>query len=198
LESAARFPVGWSFGLRSFGPVFPPLDHGARAAPHSPATKPRMETFVIDVPIPSMGATVNELNVIAVKTQPGDRVAKGQRIVDLESDKSVFEFESPADGVLRAVLVAAGEVRPSGSPFLRLETEDESLRHLAAGAAPAPGAASAAAPAPTATLIWTPRATKLAQEAGLDPATLTGIEATGPGGRVSGDDVARYLAARKS
>jgi hypothetical protein len=38
----------------------------------------------------------------------------------------------------------------------------------------------------------------MAQEAGLDPATITGIEATGPGGRVSGDDVTRYLAARKS
>jgi pyruvate/2-oxoglutarate dehydrogenase complex dihydrolipoamide acyltransferase (E2) component len=45
--------------------------------------------------------------------------------------------------------------------------------------------------------VWTPRATKLAQEAGLDPATITGIEATGPGNRVSGDDVQRYLAARK-
>jgi len=98
---------------------------------------------------------------------------------------------------LRAILVAPGDVRPSGSPFLRLETEDESLRHLAAGAAAAPATASAA-PAPKAALIWTPRAAKLAQEAGLDPATLTGIEATGPGGRVSGDDVARYLAARKS
>ena len=43
---------------------------------------------------------------------------------------------------------------------------------------------------------WTPRATKLAREAGLDPATLTDIPATGPGGRVSGDDVMRYLAGR--
>jgi len=43
---------------------------------------------------------------------------------------------------------------------------------------------------------WTPRAIKLAQEAGLDPATLAGVPATGPGGRVSGDDVTRYLAER--
>jgi pyruvate/2-oxoglutarate dehydrogenase complex dihydrolipoamide acyltransferase (E2) component len=47
-------------------------------------------------------------------------------------------------------------------------------------------------------LVWTPRAAKLAQEAGLDPAKITDIEATGPGGRVSGDDVTRYLGARKS
>lgn len=157
-----------------------------------------MASFLIEVTLPAMGATVNELTVISLKAQPGESVRKGQKLAELESDKSVFDFESPADGVLRAVLVAPGDVRPSGSPFLRLETADESLRHLAAGAAPVPGAATGAAPAPAAALIWTPRATKLAQEAGLDPATLTGIEATGPGGRVSGDDVARYLAARKS
>ena len=155
-----------------------------------------MASFLIEITLPAMGATVNELTVISLKAQPGESVRKGQKLAELESDKSVFDFESPADGVLRAILVAPGDVRPSGSPFLRLETEDESLRHLAAGAAAVP--AAAAAPAPKAALIWTPRAAKLAQEAGLDPATLTGIEATGPGGRVSGDDVARYLAARKS
>jgi pyruvate/2-oxoglutarate dehydrogenase complex dihydrolipoamide acyltransferase (E2) component len=161
-----------------------------------------METFVIDVPIPSMGATVNELNVIAVKTQPGERVAKGQRIVDLESDKSVFEFESPCDGVIRAVCVRAGDAVPPGAPFLQIETADESLRHLTAApvaaAAGVPAAPAAPAPKPATALVWTPRATKLLQEAGVDPATVTGIEATGPGGRVSGDDVVRYLAARKT
>ncbi len=159
-----------------------------------------METFVIDVPIPSMGATVNELNVIAVKTQPGERVAKGQRLVDLESDKSVFEFESPCDGVIRTVHVKAGDAVPPGAPFLQIETGDEALRHLTAAAHAAATASTSAAPAakPAVALVWTPRATKLLQEAGIDPATVTGIEATGPGGRVSGDDVVRYLAARKA
>ena len=156
-----------------------------------------METYLIEVPIPSMGATVNELTIVGLKVQPGDRVTKGQRLADMESDKSVFEFESPCEGTVRAILVRAGDIRPAGHPFAQIETADDSLRHLAAKSA-APAAAAPAASAPAAALIWTPRATKLAQEAGLDPATLTGIEATGPGGRVSGDDVARYLAARKS
>jgi pyruvate/2-oxoglutarate dehydrogenase complex dihydrolipoamide acyltransferase (E2) component len=157
-----------------------------------------MDTFLIDVPMPSMGATVNELTVVTLKTQPGDRVTKGQRIADLESDKSVFEFESPCDGVVKAILAKAGDVKPAGTPFLQIETADASLRHLESKGGAAPAAAAPAAAKPAAALIWTPRATKLAQEAGLDPATLTGIEATGPGGRVSGDDVARYIAARKS
>ena len=155
-----------------------------------------METFLIDVPMPSMGATVNELTVVSLKTQPGARVARGDKIAELESDKSIFEFEAPCDGTVRAVLVQAGDVRPAGTVFLQIETADASLRHLeskglAAPAAPAPAKAAAA-------LVWTPRATKMAQEAGLDPATTSGIEATGPGGRVSGDDVAKYLAERKS
>jgi pyruvate/2-oxoglutarate dehydrogenase complex dihydrolipoamide acyltransferase (E2) component len=155
-----------------------------------------MEPFLIDVTMPAMGATVNELTVISLKVQPGDRVTKGQKVAELESDKSVFDFESPCEGVVKAVLAAGGDVKPSGAPFRRIETSDESLRHLASGS----GAATAAPSAPkaAAALVWTPKALKLAQEAGLDPAAVTGIEATGPGGRVSGDDVARYLAARKS
>ena len=159
--------------------------------------------------MPSMGATVNELNVIALKIAPGDRVTKGQKIADLESDKSVFEFESPCDGTIRAVLVKAGDVQPAGAPFLQIETTDDSLRHLVAKpTSPGPGAASTASTSVSAStapvaktpaaVIWTPRATKLAQEAGLNPATITDIAATGPGGRVSGDDVTRYLATRKS
>jgi pyruvate/2-oxoglutarate dehydrogenase complex dihydrolipoamide acyltransferase (E2) component len=156
-----------------------------------------METFLIDVPMPSMGATVNELTVVTLKTQAGDVVKKGQRLADLESDKSIFEFESPCDGTVRAILANAGDVKPAGSPFVQIETADQSLRHLAAKG-PAVAASAAPAAKPAAALVWTPRATKLAQEAGLDPTKIADIEATGPGGRVSGDDVTRYLAARKS
>ncbi len=146
-----------------------------------------------------MGATVNELTVVSLKTQPGDRIAKGQKLAELESDKSVFEFESPCEGTIRAIFAKGGDVLASGAPFLQIETTDASLRHLESKASKTTtAAASSGAPAGKAAVIWTPRATKLAQEAGLDPAKINDIEATGPGGRVSGDDVARYLAARKS
>ena len=191
-----------------------------------------MSTFLIDVPMPSMGATVNELTIIDLKVEPGAAVKKGQIIAELESDKSVFEYESPCDGELVAVRCRAGDIVASGGPFLRIRTADVSLQHLkspegekpAAGAgvprsvptdATAPvvapvAAAPKAVPAPVATSPaasmatsrggagpgWTPRALKLAQDAGLDPATLTDVPATGPGGRVSGDDFAQYLQRR--
>lgn len=151
-----------------------------------------MSTFIIDVPMPSMGATVSELTIISIVVAPGARVAKGQKLAELESDKSAFDFESPAEGVIVAVNGQGGDVKSSGQSLFRLETNDQSLSHLAVSAPRTPD------PKPqTQTLIWTPRAIKLAQEAGLDHATITGIEATGPGGRVSGDDVTKYLAAKK-
>lgn len=151
-----------------------------------------MSSFIIDVPMPSMGATVSELTIINIVVAPGARVTKGQKLAELESDKSAFDFESPAEGTIVAVNGKPGEVKSSGQSIFRMETGDESLRHLEVK-----GAATAVAAAPGKALQWTPRAIKMAQEAGLDHMTITGIEATGPGGRVSGDDVTKYLAARK-
>jgi pyruvate/2-oxoglutarate dehydrogenase complex dihydrolipoamide acyltransferase (E2) component len=156
-----------------------------------------MPSLLIDVPMPSMGATVSELTVVKIVVAPGATVAKGQKLAELESDKSAFDFESPAAGTILEVRGAAGDVKRSGDTLFRMSTEDESLRHLAVATAQHDHAAAAAPAAPARNLVWTPRALKLAQEAGLDPATVHDIEATGPGGRVSGDDVAKYLAARK-
>jgi pyruvate/2-oxoglutarate dehydrogenase complex dihydrolipoamide acyltransferase (E2) component len=157
-----------------------------------------METFIIDVPVPSMGATVSELVVISLKVAPGDRVTKGQRIAELESEKSVFDYEAPGDGKVIALEAKPGQSLVPNALFLRLETSDGSLRHLESKGAAAPVAGLPPAASSLKPLVWTPKATKLAQEAGLDPAKLTDITATGPGGRVSGDDVAAYLAKHKA
>lgn len=161
-----------------------------------------MSSFIIDVPMPSMGATVSELTLVKIVAAVGDTVAKGQKIAELESDKSAFDFEAPAAGRILEIRGAAGQVKRSGDTLFRMETADASLQHLAIAtaqheaAAPAP-AVAAAAPMSAKALVWTPRALKVAQEAGLDPAKVTDIAATGPGGRVSGDDVVAYLASRR-
>jgi pyruvate/2-oxoglutarate dehydrogenase complex dihydrolipoamide acyltransferase (E2) component len=157
-----------------------------------------MSTFIIDVPVPSMGATVSELTVINLAVAPGAKVAKGQKLAALESDKSAFDFESPAEGTVLSIMAKNGAAITSGQPFLRMETTDESLRHLeVAGVGSQVSGSGTSNPKPgTSNLTWTPRAIKMAQEAGLDHATITDIEATGPGGRVSGDDVTKYLARR--
>lgn len=149
--------------------------------------------------MPSMGATVSELTVISLAVAPGAKVAKGQKLAELESDKSAFDFESPADGSVLEVHGKAGEVKSSGQLLFRMETADLSLKHLetAGNKSASVSATAAAAPVTPKHLIWTPRAIKIAQEAGLDHGKIFDIETTGPGGRVSGDDVTKYLASRK-
>jgi len=182
-----------------------------------------MSTFLIDIPVPSMGATVNELTLIDLFVAPGTKFSKGQKLAELESDKSAFDFEAPCDGTLVQLFCRAGDIVPVNAPFLRVETADVALKHLevsaetaAAVAAPparaAVATAAAVAPAPSPSTVakpasatpaparvgpqWTPRAAKIARDAGLDPDSLRDIPATGPGGRVSGDDIERYLSAR--
>lgn len=182
-----------------------------------------MPTFLIDLPIPSMGATVNELTLIDLLIEPGARFAKGQKLAEFESDKSVFDFEAPCDGSIVELYCRPGDIVPVNTPFLRVETEDVSLKHLevraetvaapasAAGlrgetaaapvADPAPVAPPPAPAAPAGTtgngrLAWTPRSLKIARDAGLTPELLGDVPATGPGGRVSGDDIERYIATR--
>ena len=168
-----------------------------------------MATFLIQIPVPSMGATVNELTVIDLKVVPGERVAKGRIAAELESDKSVFEWEAPCDGMVRGLHCRAGDIIRSGDLFITIETEDESLRHLesksgsvsspvavvAAPVAVAPSSAPVAVELATGSL-WTPRAQKLAREAGFEPSKLEGLAGTGPAGRITGEDFQVWLAAR--
>lgn len=156
-----------------------------------------MESFRIMIPVPSMGATVYELTLVELATAPGSDVTKGQKLAVLESDKSTFDFESPADGTVREIRGKAGDVLKANAPFVAMETKDETLRHLQVSGESGPVAAAPVAAKPAAAPTWTPRAVKIAGDAGLDPATITDIEATGPGGRISGDDVTRYIVARK-
>lgn len=169
-----------------------------------------------------MGATVNELTLIDLLVAPGATFSKGQKLAEFESDKSAFDFEAPCDGTLLQLFCRAGDIVPVNAPFLRVETADVSLKHLEvngevavaavavqparAAAAPIPTRPTPRLPAPVAAPVataparggrqWTPRAAKIARDAGLDPDTLTEVPATGPGGRVSGDDIERYLASR--
>ncbi|MGH8019783.1 MAG: biotin/lipoyl-containing protein, partial [Opitutaceae bacterium] len=182
-----------------------------------------MSKFLIDIPIPSMGATVNEITLIDLHASVGKPFAKGERLAEFESDKSVFEFEAPCEGTPVRTFCLPGDIVPVNAPFLRVETADASLKHLEVKAGETQkavakpelvgaGATSAKssylvqeAPATSRPAVarpidgrpaWTPRALKIVREAGLDPMTLDGVPATGPGGRVSGDDIEKFLAAR--
>ena len=166
-----------------------------------------------------MGATVNEMTLIDLLVDAGRRIVKGEKLAELESDKSVFDFEAPCDGVIRRIFCRAGDILEVGSPFIRIETEDTAMGHLKIEAdeaveteAPSSTATQSVAlkeislpekpevvpveAKPTSALRWTPKAKKIAIGHGLDPDSISGIAGTGPGGRVTGDDVESYLSSR--
>ncbi len=180
-----------------------------------------MSKLIIDVPIPSMGATVNEMTLIDLLFDVGASVTKGEKIAELESDKSIFDFESPCDGEIVGILCRAGDILEVGVPFLRMETSDDSLAHLESKAGDTAAAPKdqlkeekVVAASPMEELVqevpvvqavnqavvsagglrWTPRAKRMALDYGLDPNGVKDIAGTGPGGRVSGDDVSAYVA----
>jgi pyruvate/2-oxoglutarate dehydrogenase complex dihydrolipoamide acyltransferase (E2) component len=157
-----------------------------------------MPTFRAMLTVPAVVANQHALKLVSLEVGRGTRVKTGQKLATLEGDKALIDFESPSDGTVREIRGKPGESLRVNAPFIAMETDDEALRHLQVSDLPAkpPPAAAPAKPA-EAPANWTHRAVKLAKEAGLDPADATDIEATGPGGRVSGDDVTRYLAARK-
>ncbi|HEY5551794.1 MAG TPA: biotin/lipoyl-containing protein [Opitutaceae bacterium] len=156
-----------------------------------------MPPFRAMLKVPAVVANQHALTLVSLEVGRGTRVKAGQKLATLEGDKALIDFESPADGTVREIRAKEGDTLRVNAPFIAIETFDPRLRHLEVTEPPAKPAAP---PEPTKPVAppanWTPRALKLAAQAGLDPALLTNIEPTGPGGRVSGDDVTRYLIAR--
>lgn len=62
--------------------------------------------------MPAMGATMDQGIIIAWKIKQGQSVQEGQIILDFESDKATYEYESPFAGVVRKILVEEGQIVP--------------------------------------------------------------------------------------
>jgi len=160
--------------------------------------------------MPALSSTMTEGKIVSWVKSPGDKVAKGETVLIVESDKADMDVESFYDGYLAVITVPAGEVAPVGSTIgLIAETEAEiaaaeakatSLGSAkpAAATAPASNGASASgapvevavAPAPSGRIVASPRARKLAKEHKIDLKTLKG---TGPNGRITAADVEALL-----
>jgi pyruvate dehydrogenase E2 component (dihydrolipoamide acetyltransferase) len=145
----------------------------------------------------------------------GDSIAKGEPLVVIETDKVITEVESPAEGVVLRIVVPSEEERPIGALLAVLGAQGEQVSEVelqqmlgpvavktlvtpAPVVAPVPMAApraDAAARDGGERLKISPIARKLADELGLDASTIQG---TGPGGRITKDDVLRVAEAAKT
>jgi len=162
--------------------------------------------MAVEVIIPKQGQTVEVVRLVRWLAKEGDTVRRGDPILEIETDKAVFEVEAPADGVLRQVKYQEGEEVPVVTRVAFIAAPDEDLSAVAGAPAAAPtpsGAptsaaapAAATAPAPTSgareRIFASPRARKAAREAGLTD--LSAIVGSGPEGRIVEADVLAYVA----
>jgi pyruvate dehydrogenase E2 component (dihydrolipoamide acetyltransferase) len=162
--------------------------------------------MAVEVIIPKQGQTVEVVRLVRWLAKEGDTVRRGDPILEIETDKAVFEVEAPADGVLRQVKYQEGEEVPVVTRVAFIAAPDEDLSAVAGApaAAPTPSGAPtsaaapavATAPAPTGgareRIFASPRARKAAREAGLTD--LSAIVGSGPEGRIVEADVLAYVA----
>ena len=164
--------------------------------------------------MPQMGYDMQEGTVVRWLVPEGAEVKEGDPVAEIETDKAVVEFESYASGLLHRILVPEGTAVPVGQAIAIVAAEGEEISEMpeadaqpsdaeqdspdesaeveaptqedALAVAEAPASVEEA-PAPAARLVRaSPVARKLAEEKGID---LSQVEGTGPGGRITRDDV---------
>jgi pyruvate dehydrogenase E2 component (dihydrolipoamide acetyltransferase) len=124
---------------------------------------------------------------------PGDAVAEGEVIAEVESSKVASELLADRAGVFLRALVEVGQIVPVRTALCLIGTADELTAAAPAEATAAPTQTSSAAspPAPPAGVQITPRARKLAKDHGID---LAAVRGSGPGGRIVEADIEALLA----
>ena len=166
--------------------------------------------------MPKLSDAMEEGRLLQWLKKEGDRVQGGDVLASIETDKAEIELESFGAGVLRKILVAEGETVPVGKVIAIVAEPDEDISSLVGAAAPAapakaevktsapqapapPKVEAKAPPAPTAPAAesgWIPAspiARRMARDAGVDLAKITG---SGPGGRILERDLEAFLGAK--
>jgi len=148
-----------------------------------------------EVRVPALPESVADATVLSWHKQPGERVAKDENLVDLETDKVVLEVPAPADGLLGEIRSREGDVvradavlaliEPAPAPAVAHRAAAEGRRASSPAASVAP-----AAPGP----VLAPAARRLVKELDLDPSQIPG---SGRDGRIQKADVVAFLDARE-
>ena len=157
--------------------------------------------------MPQMGYDMVEGTLVRWIKSEGDEVKRGEPVAEIETDKAVVEMESTANGLLRKILATEGATVPVGHPIGIIGSADEDIAGLIGDPAPASDSADApstevaveaAAPAPAPQeqpasdgerVKVSPVARKLAEERGIE---LSQVKGTGPGGRITREDVLNF------
>jgi len=159
--------------------------------------------MAVEVTMPKFGLTMHEGTVQRFFKSVGDHISAGDPLYEVETEKVLYEVESPASGILAVTLFEEGATVECGVAVAVIAEAGEDLASLRAKYAIAPAASSngevKAPSTPTRTAIESkstsgerravsPVARKLAAELSVN---LDNVPGTGPGGRVTREDVER-------
>ena len=148
------------------------------------------------ITMPKLSDTMLEGTLIKWHKKAGDKISVGDVIADVETDKATMEMEAFDDGTITDILIPEGGVVKVGQPIANLEGGKKSAVKSNPSAAPAASAPAVTAPTTAKPMSTTsadgsrvkasPLAKKIALERGVD---LSGVQGTGPGGRIVAADV---------
>lgn len=141
----------------------------------------------VEIKVPVLPESVADATIATWHVKPGEAISRDQNLVDIETDKVVLEVVAPADGSLSEILAPEGET----------VTGEQVIANFVAGTSAAKPAASEENTSNTSESndendALSPSVRRLLAEKGLDASKIKG---TGKGGRVTKEDVEKYLQA---
>jgi len=158
--------------------------------------------MVTEIIMPKMGQTMEKGKIIKWLKKDGEEVERGEPLLEIETDKTTIEVEARDSGIVK-ILTPEGEEVPILTTIGYILKEGESIPKEAAKPKPVAEAAEEeisekpkpekAKPSALKRIRASPLARKLAEERGVD---LTQVQGTGPGGRITKEDVLAYLERR--
>jgi len=157
--------------------------------------------MAFSVVMPALEMAQETGKLIAWRKQEGDRVVKGEPLLEIETDKAVVEVEAPADGILAGIKASAGQDIPVGQTIAWIVAPGEAVPKETGSATPAaragsharveavqvvaaPASSSASAPSPGGRI--SPKARRLAKELGVD---INALRGSGADGEILASDV---------
>jgi len=151
----------------------------------------------MDVLMPQLGETVSEGTIAVWHKQVGDAVAKGDVLIDVETDKVATEIEAPVGGVLARIDVPEGETVDVGTVLAVIAVDGEVVEEASVAGeiveakAAAPVAPPSGLPTKNASDKLSPAVRRLLKQHNLQISQISG---TGRDGRVTRQNVLDYIA----
>ena len=168
-----------------------------------------MSARIVAVVVPKWGLEMTEGTVSSWLKQPGDMVARGEPLIEIESEKIVNSLDAPAEGMLRRILLDAGNIAAVGTligviadasaseddldrfirDFRPPDTGDTAASAAVTTSPTTPAIAAPTGAAPDAGVVRvSPPVRRLAESLGV---SLEGLRGSGPNGRILQEDVER-------